>query len=167
VAPNCCEKSCRNDGSVIFDERSIFCANHAREEIRRRKMDIGWQTTPTFGARPLIDPKIDICVILRDEMPSTKGRIIIPEVAKDCLGRIKGEDQYATGLVLAVGPGYQARRYGAGSQYIRGRKSLRSRPGMHVIFRAKYEQAIFMWRGLALVHDFDVLAEVPIEEEAA
>jgi hypothetical protein len=165
MAPSCCEKWCLNDGSVIFDERSIFCANHAREEIRQRN---GWQTTPTFGARPLIDPKIDICVILRDEpMPLTKGRIIIPEVAKDRFGRIKGEDQYATGLVLAVGPGYQARRYGAGSQYIHGRKSLRSRPGMHVIFRAKYEQAILVWRGLALVHDFDVLAEVPVEEQAA
>ncbi len=171
-APDCAhgsasERPCRNDGCIVFDEHFILCAEHAREEIAtRRKMGVSRQglITPTFGARALIKPKIDICVISRDKDPIARGRIIIPESAKDRFGRIKGEDVFATGFILAVGPGYQARR-GVSGAFLDGRQAPHARPGMRALFRAKYEQAIIMWRGLALVHDFDVLTE--FVEEAA
>lgn len=167
-APDCAEHPCRNDGAIVFDEHFILCAEHAREELKHRCTESTSDPDPRFGARSLISPRVDICVILRDKEPIASGRIIIPEIAKDRHGRIKGEDEFATGLILATGPGYQGRG-GAGGisgAYIAARKAMRSKPGMHVIFRAKHAEAIVMWRGLCLVHDFDVLSEL-IEESAA
>ena len=144
----------------------LVCVDHAytaREAFPHREL------------RPLLRPTVDYVVILRDEIVNAghQGRIIIPDSARDWLGRMwikkrKNDEPHllqievATGYVLATGPGCTVRKFGGG---IRGpwKKTLErmtAQPGMHVIFRAAYENASQEWRGLTILHDFDVLGEV-------
>ena len=125
---------------------------------------------------PLFRPVNDNVVILRDELKNAghAGRIIIPDVAKDWLGRFnprigknevqRREREFARGLVLAVGPG-ASRRSGPGGitgGWVRRRAPMQATPGMRIVFRAAYEAASTEWRGLTVLHDFDVLG---VEEQ--
>ena len=148
------------------DVDKFVCVKHAHS-LR--------EAFPNRSLHPLLRPTTNVVVVLRDPLENAgyAGRIIIPETARDWLGRMwvkkKQNDQphllqfeWATGIVLDAGPGCTMRKFGGG---IRGpwKKTLdpmTARVGMHVVFRAAYESASQEWRGLSLVHDYDVLAEV-------
>jgi co-chaperonin GroES (HSP10) len=155
-APTCHITDCRNVACAAFGGfDALLCAKHACEDMTRAAREL----------RPLFRPLNDFCVILRDKPKEGGGRIIIPDSAKDKHGRVKGFE-HATGVVLAVGPGYQQRagKDGLTGPYLRERKPVHVRAGTHVVFRTKNEAHIGAeWRGLAIVHAFDVLAE--LEEE--
>jgi len=174
-APMCSVKDCGADAAIAalvpsppHGEEVFSCARHARS----------MPALVRSFARPLIRPLVDLCVILRDPPEEYRGRIIIPDVARDRHGRInrgagRGENfkgsayEYSSGIILAMGPGYQ-RRTQLGGAYTHGRKPMGAvRVGQHVMFRSKFEAegSLHEWRGLALVHAFDVLGEY--ENEAA
>lgn len=158
--------------TVVAGRRLLLCVDHAYD-ARAHETTI----------QALLRPTGDHVLILRDRLTNAgyDGRIIIPDVAKDWLGRMwvkkkKNDEPHllqievATGWVLGAGPGAPTRKYGGG---IRGPWSKRlapmtTAPGMHIIFRAAYEAASTEWRGLTILHDFDVLGEVDeIQKEGA
>jgi hypothetical protein len=165
----------RNDVSVRVvaegRENHLVCSEHAHSAR---------EAFPGRELRPLLRPLTNNVIILRDPLVNAghSGNIIIPDSSRDWLGRMwvkkrRNDEPHllqievATGVVLAAGPGCTMRKYGGG---IRGpwRKTLEpmiARAGMHIVFRAAYETASTEWRGLTIIHDYDVLGEV--ESEAA
>lgn len=130
---------------------------------------------------PMIRPTGDNVVIFPDVQEQT-GRIILVSQTRSFIRDRKGmrrrEDDFSTGIVLAVGPGIAARKSllidsmgKACAPTFKGRNGqgenerVYSEPGMRVAFRYVYEAAIQEWRDLLIVHDFDVLGV--LEEEAA
>jgi co-chaperonin GroES (HSP10) len=149
-------EGCREAGALEFSSTGAHvCAAHARE-------------IDPHALRSLLKPLNDSCVILRDKPKANAGGlIIIPETAKDEHGRIKGAHEHATGFVLAVGPGFQQRKSLQGA-FLNARKPVGARAGTRVVFRVKNEHMVVTeWRGLSIVHAFDVLAELGAEEAAA
>jgi hypothetical protein len=160
----------RKDACVRFrsasDTDRLVCVDHAlaaREAFPNRPLS------------PLLRPLTNNVIILRDPLVNAghSGNIIIPDSSRDWLGRMwvkkrRNDEPHllqievATGIVLAAGPGCTMRKYGGG---IRGpwRKTLEpmiARAGTHIVFRAAYETASTEWRGLTIIHDYDVLGEV-------
>ena len=149
----CARPHCPRDVAIVFGGVLYLCADCSRVELLERRFSLE-------GVRPLIRPLIDIRVVLRDrEKP--KGLIVIPRTAQDKYGRIKGSVEHATGIVLAEGPGYQARKKELTGPYINERLPTYTRVGQHVVFRSKFEdKSIQEWRGLSLVHDLSMIGEV-------
>lgn len=130
--------------------------------------------------KSLLRPLGDNVVIFPDEHKS-EGRIIVVSHTsnrKDRRGVKRREDDFATGVVLAVGPGVAERKSHhvdsmgrACAITFKGRKGegvnepVNAEVGQHVAFRYVYEAAIQEWRGLLVVHDFDILGV--LEKEVA
>lgn len=152
---------CYEDACIIVDEKHFVCATHARDIASRRGQEHAEAFPGVLGMRVLFKPLVDVHVILRD-IEKPKGLIIVPKTALDRHGRVKGTVEDATGIILRSGPGYQQRKgaWGLSGLHVSDRKPMYAQAGWHVTFRAKYENAVGEWRGLALVHDFDVLGEL-------
>ena len=153
---------------------SFGCANLPSLRVRnervcvecfRRAEAIDPQSLPIS----LIRPMQDRCVVLRD-VEKQEGLLIIPQIARDKHGRPKGMFKWATGRVLAVGPGYWQHKSGNALTIERVYNGLRdpvyARVGDHVLFKNKFDEAVHEWRGLTIVHDFDVLGVVADDADA-
>ena len=128
---------------------------------------------------PLVHPKNDNVIILPDlEKPPSSLIVLVEKQSRDPQGRARRTKDFSMGLVLAVGPGNPMRKHAlavadghATSRIFKGKNGIGFNDPMvavvgdRVIVRHVYEAASTEWRGLLIVHDFDVLGAV--EDEAA
>ena len=160
---------CAEPPSVRFHGRKL-CTRHLRQAVGSA---VPWRGHIV----PLLRPLTEWVLTLRDIKPAmSAGGIYFPEsymgahgdlIERDGNSRIP-RDVTSTGLVLAVGPGTHedVQSRGIGGRGLGKIVPCKARVGTRIVFKTKFEHVgIHVWRGLSLVPDSVVYAEV--EEEAS
>lgn len=126
---------------------------------------------PHEELRALIKPIAGRLAVLTDGPKKQPGRIILPDSVFGPGGK-KLSDVVMGGLVVAVGPGWYARRslkgaWVAAAPGVGLRKPMGTRLGDRVILIAKHDKAIEWWRGLAITNDNACLSVEEKQSESA
>jgi hypothetical protein len=156
---DCSTPGCTNKVALVVKARYIACV-----ACYERNLAIG-AVSPTDHVAALLQPQTDFVALLVD--PQSKrytGRIILPP-------GVKLDEEWGTGLVLAKGPGTAAWKTEEGRVvWLPNNKPMAAIVGRRFLYRCKHKIASKEWRGLLLLHDFDLLGEIeatPLEQSAA
>lgn len=152
----------RMTSALTGNEVRIVCVDCARKEVNGDVQELARRF------QCVLRPIWDIIVVLRDVPRERIGRIIIPARSFDARGKLITE-QASYGTVITVGPGRLHRIKMGERRFTGGRDPMPPEItiGARVMFKDKHEIGTTQWRGLALVHEFDVMCDVVEKQEAA
>jgi hypothetical protein len=168
TAPSCAE--CKYGIAALRtrwpeDAPVYLCVECARKPFYAR------QTPSPLEA--LLRPLKGRVVVLTDapEQRSRSGLIILPPTLFNHAGK-RIDVEAHTGLVVAAGPGWYARRSLNGawlteSPGVGKRKPMAAQLGKRIAFLARHDAATSWWRGLAIIYDYAVFYEDEVEATQA